>query len=431
LTDELTQLEEKVRNKALYAQLRELASSCMNALDQPFLSEYGTWKDRIENLIFGNTDMVAEILLLRQDLEEKKLCKCLLEADKSSKLIAGNTDISKKPPHASTIEDLKVELSFFLSRLLEEKDRLMRERFFSKEGMLRILSENIITEYLKYEKYLYDDNVTDFIIFPIENFIGQQSIIEFGDHIQIKIVGQEEFHNLADVQEKYEGGLISYPEFCIYIPAQNDWMRDSIKIITAFRILKKGEMGLKNAYYGYAFPFKPWKILEPPAETKFYREKSRSLYESKNSETEEVIRFFTILESVRDINYLSVALHRYNLAYQRDTDEDKFIDYFVSLESLFSTTSERGEVTHKISTRASRILAESFEDRKKMQSRIKKLYGYRSGIVHGEPVHLRQGDVDSLEEIVRTSLKWFINKKNSTNHNEIINEIDLQPENEK
>jgi hypothetical protein len=403
----------------------------MDALDKPFVPEYGSWNDRIETIVLGGADMVAEILLLRRDLDEKKLCKCLLEVDRVLKFIFGDKGISRKLPHASTIEDLKVELGFFLAKLLKEKDRLLNQKFYSAKGILYSISISLVTEYLKYEKYLYDDNVSDFIICPIENFIGLQSVIDFGGHLEIRKISQEEFYNLAEVQERYEGDLISYPEFIIYIPMQRDWMRDSVTIVTAFRILKKGEMGLENAYYGYALPFKLWRILEPPAETKYYREKSGSLYEFKNSESEEVIQLFSTLESAINVKYFSVALHRYNLAYQRETDEDRFIDYFVSLESLFSMTGERGEVTHRISTRASRVLAQSFEDRQKMQSRIRKLYGYRSGIVHGEPIHLKQDHVDTLEEIVRTSLKWFISQNNFTNHAKIINEIDLQPENER
>jgi hypothetical protein len=210
-------------------------------------------------------------------------------------------------------------------------------------------------------------------------------------------------------------------------PNNEDWMKDITAIISTLRLLKKGSVGLKKAYHGYAFPFRSWEVLEPPPETKFHKKGSESFYVSSDSELKEMTRLFTILRNERNVKYLDVALRRFNLAYQRDTNEDRFIDYFVSLESLYSTAGERGEVTHRISTRASRVLAQKFEDRQTEQKKLKKLYGYRSGIVHGEQIRLQQKHIDEVENIVRLSLKWFTDQSDLTNHKKIIDEIDLQP----
>ena len=34
-------------------------------------------------------------------------------------------------------------------------------------------------------------------------------------------------------------------------------------------------------------------------------------------------------------------------------------------------------------------------------------------------------DIEEVEAIVRMSLKWFINRSDNTNHNQIIDELDL------
>jgi len=427
MTNEIAPLEKKVKNRELYNLMKILINSFFDALNKPFVPEYGSWYDRIKILVEGNSDQVAAILLKRPDLNNKKLSKCLVAVDRNLKFLIQNKDLSRRPPHASTGEGFKEELTLFLAKMLEERERLLRERFYSGEGIKRFLQRFLITEYLKYEEYLYDDSASDFVICPLENFIGPQSIIDFGGRLRIRKITQDEFHSLAEVQSRYEGDLTSYPEFVIYIPNNGDWMKDITTIITTLRLLKKGTVGLKKAYYGYAFPFRPWEVLEPPPETKFYKKESESLYVSSNSELKEITRLFTILKNVRNVKYLEVALRRFNLAYQRDINEDRFIDYFVSLESLYSTTGERGEVTHRISTRASRVLAEKFEDRQKKQKMLKKLYGYRSGIVHGEQIRLGQEHIDEVENIVRLSLKWFTNQSDLTNHKEIIDEIDLQP----
>lgn len=427
MNDEITSLEEKVKNKELYNHMKMLVNSFLDALDKPFIPEYGSWYDRIKFLMEG-TDKVALILLTRPDLNDEKLSKCLMVVDKNINFLIQNKDFSRKYPHASTIEEFKEELAYFLVKMFDEKERLLREKSYSNEGIERVLERFLITEYLKYEEYLYDDSASNILIFPLENFIGSESIIDFGSSLRIRKITQDEFHNLAEIQSMYEGELTSYPEFVISTPNDLDWMRDIKAIITALRLLKKGTIGLKKAYHAYAFPFKPWEVVELPPETDFYKRESENLYSSSNLELKDVIQLFTNLKNVQNTKYVGVALRRFNLAYQRNLIEDRFIDYFISLESLYSTTGERGEVTHRISTRASRVLSKKLEDRQTKQIMLKKLYGYRSGIVHGEQIRLRQEHLDEIENIVRLSLKWFTNQSDLANHKKIIDEIDLQPE---
>jgi hypothetical protein len=428
MNNEIASLEKKVKNTELYNLMKMLVNSFFDSLNKPFVPEYGSWYDRIKFLIEGNSDQVALILLTRPDLNNEKLSKCLVTVDKNLKFLIQNKDFSRKPPHASTSEGFKEELTLFWVKMFEEREHLLLERFYSSEGIERFLERFLITEYLKYEEYLYDDSASDFLIFPLENFIGPQSIIDFGQRLRIRKITQDEFHNLAEIQSMCEGELTSYPEFVISTPNNGDWMRDTTAIITTLRLLKKGTIGLKKAYYAYAFPFRPWEVLESPPETDFYKKESETLYSSSNLELKEVIQLFTNLKTVKNIKYVEVALRRFNLAYQRNTIEDRFIDYFISLESLYSTVGERGEVTHRISTRASRVLSEKFEDRQTKRKMLKKLYGYRSGIVHGEQIRLRQEHLDEIENVVRLSLKWFTNQGDLANHKKIIDEIDLQSE---
>lgn len=415
---------EKVRNKEIFRLINEVVSSFIDALDKPFSSEYGSLQDRIKTIVEADSSFIAEILLKRPDLNSKKLSCCLLKTKKYLQFIT-KANISQNPPHASTQEGYREELVSFLERMLRERDHMQNRKSFRQEGLERHFNDFLKREYLRYERYLYDNSASDFVICPLENFIGPPKMIDFGDHLAIRKITQDEFHSLAEAQARYEGGPTSYPEFVIYIPSNRDWMKDVTTILTALRLFKKGAVGLKKAYYGYAFPSRPWRILEPPVETKFLKEKSESLYVSSNSESKDIICVFSTLEKTRNAGYLSVALRRSNLAYQRDRPEDRFIDCFVSLESLYSKTSGQGEVTHKISTRASRVLAEKFEDRQKKRSRLKDLYRLRSKIVHGDQVRLRQEDVKELEEIARRSLKWFIYHEDYANHNKIIDELDL------
>ena len=52
---------------------------------------------------------------------------------------------------------------------------------------------------------------------------------------------------------------------------------------------------------------------------------------------------------------LSVAVRRFNYAYERHHLEDKLVDFMVAFEALFFKEGEFGEFRHKLSTRVARF----------------------------------------------------------------------------
>ena len=417
-----TNTKQKVRNERVFKLLEVVVSSFMHALDKPFLLDYGSWYDRIKTLVEANSSLVAEILLKRPDLEDEKLSRCLLGTEKYLESIT-KEDVSSTPPHASTREDYREELVHFLDKLFMEKERVQRRGTFSEEGLRRHFNDILRREYSGYEDYLYSESVSDFVICPLDNFVGSKEL-DFGLS-KIRKIAQDEFHSLVEAEERHGSKLESYPEFVLCLPSNDDWRTVAEMIITALRLLDKERVGLSRAYNGYALPCRMWEILEPPAESKFVKKHADSLYVLPDSEDEKLIDLFSILNETKNVGYLTTAIRRFNFAYARDRYEDRWIDYFVSLESLYSKTSESGEVTHKIATRVSKALADSFEERTKMVRRMRKWYGIRSKIVHGIRVSIDQKQIQELEEIVRKSLKWFMNQKEHANHQEIIDILDL------
>jgi hypothetical protein len=427
LTRETAGLKKKIRNKELFDLLKNLANLFMDTLDKPFVPEYGSWYDRVNTLVKGNTDLLAEILLKRPDLKNEKISKCLVNFDKCLKFIVRNESFSRKPPHASTKEKYEEEISFFLAKLFEEKDRLQREGFSTSEGIKRHLDRILDNEYLKYEAYLYDDSASDFLICPIENFVSPTKL-DLGRQLSIREITQDEFHNLVSAEEKYVGRFPEYySEIVIYVPIEGNPSERAELVVTSLRLLKKGEAGLTKVYRGYALPCRPWKVFNGPEESKFLRKPDDRLYVLSESESEKLVGLFSLLERTRGVGYLTVAIRRFNFAYNRDRFEDKWIDYFISLESLFSKSSEQTEVTHRISTRVSKALAITLEDKKEMRKKMKDWYGIRSKIVHGTKVALKPKEVREVEDVVRKSLKWFIKNKDYANPTKIIDDLDLGP----
>jgi len=103
---------------------------------------------------------------------------------------------------------------------------------------------------------------------------------------------------------------------------------------------------------------------------------------------------------------LQYAMRRFRNSIERYSvdDAERLLEYAIALESLYlnDNSSERGELTYRLSLRAARLLAKDFEKRKKIFDFVKKLYGFRSRIAHGEDIsRLKKAKDDELKEILK------------------------------
>ena len=109
----------------------------------------------------------------------------------------------------------------------------------------------------------------------------------------------------------------------------------------------------------------------------------------KSSETKEkiatVCHAFLSLSSKQQ-EKLYIPLTRLNNALIRKDFRNKVIELGIAIESIIINDSdEKGELTYKIQLRAAKLLGAnaSYAERKEIQLLFKKLYNYRSTIVHG------------------------------------------------
>lgn len=84
---------------------------------------------------------------------------------------------------------------------------------------------------------------------------------------------------------------------------------------------------------------------------------------------------------------LDFAINRYNLTFERDNIEDIVVDTVIGLEALLGG-GQKTEMAHRLSLRLAAIL-QKFDPNKYTSSKVfgamKKIYNYRSSIVHGDP----------------------------------------------
>jgi hypothetical protein len=79
---------------------------------------------------------------------------------------------------------------------------------------------------------------------------------------------------------------------------------------------------------------------------------------------------------------LETSFQRFELSYDRTDPEDRIIDYWVALESLFLPDDDR-ELGRAASQRLAFFIEESGPERSAIYRNAKKSYGFRSDVVHG------------------------------------------------
>jgi hypothetical protein len=115
-----------------------------------------------------------------------------------------------------------------------------------------------------------------------------------------------------------------------------------------------------------------------------------------------------------------VVRRRFNLAQERELNEDRVIDYVICLEALFSEPEEKTEIAYRLGLRAAKFLADHPDSRRALHNFFKESYNVRSAIVHGShklkyPLRLgsdqRMDEEElcrELEEFVRQAMLKFL-----------------------
>ena len=160
------QEEHTIINGKLFSCIKDLNNAFMSVFDRPFFLEYGSNYDRIKILLSAEPEVIAKVLKLRPDLDESSLNRCIITAKRAIEMLT-NENICRNPPHASSIEGHIIELAYFLQRLHNQREHIRAQ--FAPEGF-RVHFDRIFSEeYLRYEKYLYDNGGKS-INCPVQKF---------------------------------------------------------------------------------------------------------------------------------------------------------------------------------------------------------------------------------------------------------------------
>jgi hypothetical protein len=100
---------------------------------------------------------------------------------------------------------------------------------------------------------------------------------------------------------------------------------------------------------------------------------------------------------------LSVAINRLTDGVTRPRPSDAFVDYMVGIESIV-TSNERGEINFKVALRLAALIGFDRDDALFLLRDIKRLYGVRSRILHGDDVATVESEVQSVRLLLTRAI---------------------------
>ncbi|WP_337286481.1 hypothetical protein [Candidatus Methylomirabilis sp.] len=198
------------------------------------------------------------------------------------------------------------------------------------------------------------------------------------------------------------------------------------QVITALRLIKPGRIGL---------PVIVFRNLDwiPEGGPVWLSAASIPADDHFNIEATDRDVVTKVFESLHELpRYLELAVHRFNLPYERSRLDDRLIDQMISLEALYAKDS-RAELGYRISIRGALATGVDHADRRNRFDWLRKAYDARSDIVHGQELrNTKIGGkkvaphdlVTFTEQNVRESIRFFLSHLARSNQMEVLNDID-------
>lgn len=176
---------------------------------------------------------------------------------------------------------------------------------------------------------------------------------------------------------------------------EQDRLLDSLKFAIIFTLLE--DRGIGTGFSESGFP-----LIQPGNYSYGDRSPYKHLTKISDKDTEDIVGWFTCLAE-SDLSHVQVPLKRLKYAiFERHQSEDSIVDAIIAWEGMFS---EAFETTFKVTGSISKYLIDK-DGREHFLSRLKKLYGLRSDLVHGKKSKLMGNeDIEELRsEVIKIGL---------------------------
>ncbi len=364
-------------------------------------------------------------------LPECQTCKRIMKSDP---VMSKHIDTPLFLYNTSSSYPTETYLDYLLMRQLEstaEKPEFSLDRFDEA--------------YRNLEVFFQSDKLIMRTIAPIHNFQCDADLVDLGDGLCIRRIKRTEQEQLLHefkwspsmsldeildlkyvIENSYEAEKIfNYSPTLRPEPVFRSGHGEINKLLIALRLFKSGAIGI-NTRKTFCASEIPLSIGGGSS----YRSSPVSFtgerYALTSSEVQDFVGFWSKFKTVdlRKSAQLGIALRRFSYAYERESLEDKLIDLLVAFEALFFKKDELSELSHRLSTRVSRLLEQEYGKRKDVFKRMKVFYKTRSKVVHGEQVELEYGFIRTVEDYLRRSVKVFL-EYSQMDFDEILTHLDL------
>ncbi len=211
------------------------------------------------------------------------------------------------------------------------------------------------------------------------------------------------------------------------------YRQDFKDVITSLRLYKHGAVNFHVINYNTDI-WQPNSMKSLDVDESRYKFPSGSRYILTTSEIDgfrDVFRKYIKFQErnrKNPIEYLNIAINRFNLGVEETEIEDKVIDFMISFEAIFLQSN--AELTFRLANRVAILLGKTGDERRTIRETMKTAYEWRSSIVHSEKkkqLKIQQKNIPEqliikIEDILRKAILGFINLDGKTK--KIVDELD-------
>ena len=193
----------------------------------------------------------------------------------------------------------------------------------------------------------------------------------------------------------------------------NDFNNDVVdkyllSTLRLMRLYKEGNISMNLWYYYCIEDNVPGTFMRYGESQRIEKRK----YSLEDSEVPNVMKFIESVELPFKMNYLDLAFQNFELSYQINNSNLKFLTLMTGMEILFNPSDR--ELRYRISRNLATLIGKDENDSELIFNRMYKskidgekgLYNIRSEIVHeGNPRNVREEDILELRDYLRRAIK--------------------------
>lgn len=184
------------------------------------------------------------------------------------------------------------------------------------------------------------------------------------------------------------------------IPVHNELDKFVKALIHHLRLLKNGDVNCSSIFQ---VATESRKIIQ-----RFKPRFTAGTQQKFEVDEDDVVKFQERFSTSFEVNSLTeLALSSFNLSYEIQDMKSKYLTLMICLESLFNLGKD--QISHTISRHLSILISDNREIFQTNYNRIKKLYGFRSKIVHGQKLDENiLGITSELQNLVRQAINYCL-----------------------